>query len=171
MISNDVYLHRRLSLTRILLFRLLLLLLRLLLPLPVRATSSLQSPLEVTTMRLRYLLAILPFLLPVTLGYDNLFSDGQLGLLLGTYFGLPGTNATFDYVVVGGGTGGLAIATRLAEDPSVSVAVVEAGGFYEIDNGNLSVTLGYANFYTGADPTNYQPLVDWGFDTVPQAVG
>lgn len=139
--------------------------------LPLLETSSLQPPMQVTTMHLRHNLSILLFLLPAALGYDNLFSDGQLGFLLGSSFGLPGPNATFDYVVVGGGTGGLAIATRLAGDPSVSVAVIEAGGFYEIDNGNLSVTPGYANFYTGAAPTNYQPLVDWGFHTVPQAVG
>jgi len=49
--------------------------------------------------------------------------------LLGTSFGLPG-NKTFDYVVVGGGTAGLAIATRLAEDASKQVAVIEAGSFY-----------------------------------------
>ena len=51
-------------------------------------------------------------------------------------FGVPGVNATFDYVVVGGGTAGLTIAARLAEDPDVSVAVMEAGGFYQQDNGN-----------------------------------
>jgi len=103
---------------------------------------------------------------------DNLLSyaTGQSGYVLGSAFGLPGTNATYDYVVVGGGTGGLAIATRLAEDPSVTVAVIEAGGFYETDNGNLSVVPGYANFYTGADSNNYQPMVDWDFTTTPQAV-
>ena len=105
-----------------------------------------------------------------TLAIGNLFGDGQLGLVLGSQFGLAGTNATYDYVVVGGGTAGLTIATRLAEDPSVSVAVIEAGGFYELDNGNLSVIPGEANFYTGANAANYQPLVDWGFSTVPQAV-
>lgn len=51
-------------------------------------------------------------------------------------FGVPGTNASYDYVVVGGGTAGLTIAARLAEDPDVSVAVIEAGGFYQQDNGN-----------------------------------
>ena len=49
---------------------------------------------------------------------------------------MPGTNATYDYVVIGGGTAGLTIAARLAEDPDVSVAVIEAGGFYQQDNGN-----------------------------------
>lgn len=75
-----------------------------------------------------------------------------------------------DYVIVGGGTAGLTMATRLASDPSISVAVIEAGGFYEIDNGNRSTVPGYANYYTGSDPKNYQPLVDWGFTTVPQTV-
>lgn len=98
------------------------------------------------------------------------FVDGGIGNILGTAFGTPGANATFDYVIVGGGTAGLTIATRLASDPDISVAVIEAGGFYELDNGNRSVVPGYANFFTGSDPKNYQPLIDWGFSTVPQAV-
>jgi choline dehydrogenase len=51
-------------------------------------------------------------------------------------FGVPGLNATYDYIVIGGGTAGLTIAARLAEDSSVSVAVIEAGGFYQQENGN-----------------------------------
>lgn len=51
-------------------------------------------------------------------------------------FGVPGVNATYDYVVIGGGTAGLTIAARLAEDSDLSVAVIEAGGFYQQDNGN-----------------------------------
>ena len=35
--------------------------------------------------------------------------------------------ATFDYVVVGGGTAGCIVAARLSEDPAVSVCLVEAG--------------------------------------------
>lgn len=34
---------------------------------------------------------------------------------------------TFDYVVVGGGTSGLVVASRLSEDPGVTVAIIEAG--------------------------------------------
>ena len=101
----------------------------------------------------------------------NLFDDAQPGPLLGTSFGIPGANATFDYVIVGGGTAGLTLATRLAAEPSIRVAVVEAGGFYEIDNGNLSVVPGYSTFFTGSDPSNFQPLVDWGLATTPQPVG
>src|SRR5699024_8898352 len=37
------------------------------------------------------------------------------------------TTHTFDYVVVGGGSAGAAVAARLSEDPTVSVGLLEAG--------------------------------------------
>ena len=37
------------------------------------------------------------------------------------------TSMNFDYIVVGGGSGGCVLAARLSEDPSVSVALIEAG--------------------------------------------
>ncbi|KAL8647900.1 MAG: hypothetical protein Q9210_005287 [Variospora velana] len=77
-------------------------------------------------------------------------------------------DATYDYVIVGGGTAGLTIASRLAENPALTVAVVEAGGFYEADNGNLSVVPGYCTTYSGTDPKLTNPNVDWGFVTTPQ---
>lgn len=89
--------------------------------------------------------------------------------LLGSHFGLPG-NATFDYVVVGGGTAGLTIASRLAEDSSKSVAVIEAGSFYEIGNGNLSEIPVYGPAFSGKSLQDIAPLVDWGFATTPQTV-
>lgn len=75
------------------------------------------------------LLAVLALAIQSALGLDSFNPDGNT-------FGKPGLNASYDYIVVGGGTGGLAIAARLAEDKNISVAVVEAGGFYQIDNGN-----------------------------------
>ncbi|APA10037.1 hypothetical protein sscle_05g048070 [Sclerotinia sclerotiorum 1980 UF-70] len=84
-------------------------------------------------------------------------------------FGTLGVDATFDYVVIGGGTAGLVVATRLSQQPNVSVAVIEAGGFYEIDNGNLSVIPSDDIFFTGYSPADTNPLVDWSFVTVPQA--
>ncbi|PWY70338.1 GMC oxidoreductase [Aspergillus sclerotioniger CBS 115572] len=98
----------------------------------------------------------------------NLFDYGQRGPLLGTWLGIPGQNATFDYIVIGGGTAGLTVASRLVKSGYLSVAVVEAGGFYEIDNGDLSVIPEYMNFFIGPDPSDYQPLIDWGFLTQPQ---
>ena len=81
----------------------------------------------------------------------------------------PPANATFDYLIVGGGTAGLTVATRLTQgNPSLRVAVVEAGGFYEVGNGNRSIVPGYAALYTGSDPKDTNPHVDWGFQTTPQ---
>jgi choline dehydrogenase len=64
----------------------------------------------------------------------------------------------------------LTIAYRLAENGANSVAVLEAGGFYEQDNGSISVVPGYATRYaTGTVESAFQyPLVDWGFVTEPQ---
>ena len=78
--------------------------------------------------------------------------------LIGTSFGIPG-NASFEYVVVGSGTASNTIAARLAQNGS-SVAVVEAGGFYEIDNGNYNVLPSRATHFTGADPSDTNPLID-----------
>lgn len=58
--------------------------------------------------------------------------ERQVNGLLGSLLGTLGVNQTFDYIVLGGGTGGLTIAKRLAEDPSTTVAIIEAGGFYQV---------------------------------------
>jgi choline dehydrogenase len=84
-------------------------------------------------------------------------------------FGQPGKNETFDYVVIGGGTAGLLIATRLAQAKK-SVAVIEAGGFYQEDIGDLGTVPAYAIYGAGASPEDVIPQVDWGFVTTPQAV-
>lgn len=88
--------------------------------------------------------------------------------LFGNSFGTPGQNATYDYLIVGGGTAGNAIAARLAEDFSLRVAVVEAGGFYEVDSGNRSVVPAYClgNDAPGVAPN---PLTDWQYVTTPQS--
>lgn len=78
----------------------------------------------------------------------------------------PGA-ATYDYVVVGGGTAGLAIAARLSESGSRSVAVIEAGTYYE-SFGNTSEIPLFDTLWTGKDPEDTNPNVDWGFVTIPQ---
>ncbi|KAI1194132.1 GMC oxidoreductase [Nemania serpens] len=88
--------------------------------------------------------------------------------LLGSSFGVPGKDATFDYIVVGGGNAGLTIATRLAEQQSGRVAVVEAGTFYELGNGNLSQVPGSDNMWISKAKDDWQPLIDWGYVTTPQ---
>ena len=51
-------------------------------------------------------------------------SSTRQQVVAGNNFGIPGQNATYDYVVVGGGTGGLTVAYRLAKDGTKTVAVV-----------------------------------------------
>ena len=79
-------------------------------------------------------------------------------------------NRTFDYVIVGGGTAGLTIAARLSEQANVSVAVIEAGGNYELDHGNLSTVPAYWSQGAGTAVPHPDLNVYWGFKTVPQTV-
>lgn len=97
-------------------------------------------------------------------------TDIRARSLLGSSFGVPGNNATYEYVIVGGGTAGLTLATRLAEQQAGSVAVIEAGSFYEIGNGNISQVPAGDGTYAGKAKDDWQPLVDWGYITTPQAV-
>jgi choline dehydrogenase-like flavoprotein len=66
---------------------------------------------------------------------------------------------SFDFVVVGGGSGGCAVASRLSEDPGTSVALVEAGG----KDDNWVVTTPGAMILMISGGVN-----NWAFDTVPQ---
>lgn len=63
---------------------------------------------------------------------------------------------------------GLTIAARLAEGTGDSVAIIEAGGFYEIDNGNASEIPGEAPLFVNTDPNDIPSKIDWGFVTTPQ---
>lgn len=66
----------------------------------------------------------------------------------------------FDFVVVGGGSGGCTVAGRLSEDPKTSVAVLDAGG--RNDNWVITTPFALALMVPGK-------LNNWAFDTVPQA--
>src|ERR1700744_6554552 len=64
-----------------------------------------------------------------------------------------------DFVVVGGGSGGCAGASRLSEDPATSVALLDAGGTCD----NWVVTTPGAIILMVSGKLN-----NWAFDTVPQ---
>ncbi|KAJ4479144.1 alcohol oxidase [Lentinula aciculospora] len=69
-------------------------------------------------------------------------------------------STTFDYLILGGGTAGLALAARLSEDPSIVVGVLEAGEHIdELPEISVPGMMGQA---LG------NPKVDWAFSTVEQ---
>jgi choline dehydrogenase-like flavoprotein len=65
----------------------------------------------------------------------------------------------FDYVVVGGGSAGCVVASRLSEDPNVSVCLLEAGGAG--NNWVVKAPIGIA--IQVPSKTN-----NWAFETAPQ---
>ena len=67
---------------------------------------------------------------------------------------------TFDYVVIGGGTAGLVLASRLSENPGITVGVLEAGKL-RLDDENVNSLAGGRNML-------HNPDYDWTFKTIPQ---
>ncbi|MEL6463726.1 MAG: GMC family oxidoreductase N-terminal domain-containing protein [Pseudomonadota bacterium] len=66
--------------------------------------------------------------------------------------------AEFDYIIVGAGSSGCVLASRLSEDPNVTVLVVEAGG--SDSNFLFRWPAGFAKMTKG--------IASWGWSTVPQ---
>ena len=69
------------------------------------------------------------------------------------------SDPAFDYVVVGAGSAGCAIAARLSEDPGVSVCLLEAGG------ADKSVLVHAPAGVAAMVPTR---INNWAYQTVPQ---
>jgi choline dehydrogenase len=98
---------------------------------------------------------------------STLQGDGLIDSTLGAVQGVLGVNQSFDYVIIGGGTAGNAIGVRLAE-AGYSVAIVEAGGYYEVEKPILATTPGGAFLGIGASSLDQVATVDWGFETEAQ---
>jgi len=64
-----------------------------------------------------------------------------------------------DYVIIGGGSAGCVLASRLSEDPKVSVILLEAGG--EDRNPLIHIPAGYIK-------TMVNPSINWMFETEPE---
>ena len=67
---------------------------------------------------------------------------------------------SYDYVIIGGGTSGLVVASRLTEDPTVTVLVLEAGSDKVDDPRIFTPGLAVALWDN--------PEFDWQFKTTPQ---
>ena len=81
------------------------------------------------------LLIVIPALLSAAL-LTNASNSEQFVMRVGGVSSNPSdaSSKTFDYVVVGGGLTGITVAARLAENPAVSVLVVEAGKDNRLDD-------------------------------------
>ena len=67
----------------------------------------------------------------------------------------------YDFIVIGGGTSGLAVAARLSEIPDVQILVLEAGDDH-INDPRISMPAGWPALL-GSD-------VDWDFATISQVL-
>lgn len=65
----------------------------------------------------------------------------------------------FDYIIVGGGTAGCTLASRLSEDPAVTVCLLEAGGRGDALRIQVPGAVGFAHM---------APDLGWSYSSVPQ---
>jgi choline dehydrogenase-like flavoprotein len=65
----------------------------------------------------------------------------------------------FDYVIIGGGSAGLTLASRLTEDPSINVCLLEAG----VPDKNMLIHIPF-----GLSLLSRLTTLGWGYDTEPQ---
>jgi choline dehydrogenase len=66
--------------------------------------------------------------------------------------------ASFDYVIVGAGSAGCVLAARLSEDPTVTVALIEAGGPDTADE--IHIPVAFSQLFKGP--------FDWDLDSEPE---
>src|SRR5215470_1806956 len=65
----------------------------------------------------------------------------------------------FDVIVAGGGSAGCVLATRITENPAISVCLIEAGG--RDRNPWIHIPLGFGKLVPN-------PNLNWGYETEPE---
>ncbi|KAJ4478453.1 alcohol oxidase [Lentinula aciculospora] len=66
----------------------------------------------------------------------------------------------YDYLIIGAGAGGLAVATRLSEKEELKIGIIEAGTLHEADP--------IIDIPANVGKASGNPLYDWSFETIPQ---
>jgi choline dehydrogenase-like flavoprotein len=68
----------------------------------------------------------------------------------------------YDFVIIGGGTAGLVVASRLTEDPQLQVLVLEAGK-NRLDDMNIAIPAGWKSLQGNSE-------YEWNLPPVPQVI-
>jgi choline dehydrogenase len=84
---------------------------------------------------------------------ERLRLDGRSAFLAGKF------DIEFDVVVAGGGSAGCVLATRLTENPAITLCLIEAGG--RDRNPWIHIPLGFGKLVPN-------PKVNWGYETEPE---
>ena len=81
--------------------------------------------------------------------------DGRSGFVAGKF------DIEFDVVVAGGGSAGCVLATRLTENPAITLCLIEAGG--RDRNPWIHIPLGFGKLVPN-------PKVNWGYERSPSRI-